>query len=199
MAGTIRIGITGGIGSGKSVVCRLLEMVGVPVYTSDLEAKRLMRQDPAIRRGLIALVGSDVYDGEELNRPLLASYLFGHAEHARRVNAIVHPRVKEDFRQWVQRHAACPVVGMESAILIEAGFTDVVDCIVMVYAPEEVRIERAVCRDDASREQIIRRIRSQMNDEEKRCRADFVIDNGGSLSLIEQVRMLVTKTFFIRR
>ena len=175
---TVRIGITGGIGSGKSVVSRLLEVMGIPVYISDMETKQLMVADNRIRGELIALLGEEVY--------------FGSPEHARQVNGIVHPRVKEDFRQWVRQHAGCSMAGIESAILIEAGFAGEVDAVVMVYAPEEVRVQRAMKRDASSRELIERRIRSQMSDEEKRMRADFVIVNDGETPLIPQVLALIT-------
>ena len=118
----IKIGITGGIGSGKSMVSRLLEVLGVPVYISDLETKRLMASDSLIREDLSALLGAEVYAGGTLNKPLLASYLFGSPEHAKEINCIVHPRVKEDFRRWTQCRTAFPIVGIESAILVEAGF-----------------------------------------------------------------------------
>lgn len=193
---TIKIGITGGIGSGKSVVSRLLGVMGIPVYDSDSETKRLMASDGVIRKELQALVGEEVYAGGVLNKPLLASYLFANSENACRVNGIIHPRVKEDFRQWVQRHSACPIVGIESAILVEAGFANEVDSIVMVYAPEEVRIARAVRRDASSRELIEKRIRSQMNDEEKRRYADFVIANDDATPLIPQVLELIASLPF---
>lgn len=193
---TIKIGITGGIGSGKSVVSRLLGVMGIPVYDSDSETKRLMAFDGVIRKELQALVGEEVYAGGVLNKPLLASYLFANSENARRVNGIIHPRVKEDFRQWVQRHSACSIVGIESAILVEAGFANEVDSIVMVYAPEEVRIARAVRRDASSRELIEKRIRSQMNDEEKRRYADFVIANDDATPLIPQVLELIASLPF---
>lgn len=188
----IRLGITGGIGSGKSLVCRLLEVMGIPVYISDTETKQLMASDASIRKELVALLGEEVYAGGVLNKPMLASYLFGNPEHACRVNGIVHPRVKDDFRHWVQRHATDPVVAIESAILIEAGFVGEVDVVVMVYAPEEVRIERAMKRDASSRELIEKRLRSQMSDEEKRKQADFVIVNDGETPLIPQVWDLLT-------
>ena len=104
---TVKIGITGGIGSGKSVVSRLLEVMGIPVYISDGETKQLMMTDSCIRSELTALLGEEVYAGGVLNKSLLASYLFGSPEHAGQINGIVHPRVKEDFRQWVCQRAAC--------------------------------------------------------------------------------------------
>lgn len=183
----IRIGITGGIGSGKSVVSRLLEVMGVPVYISDLETRRLMMSDESIRRGLISLLGEEVYAGGCLNKPLLASYLFGGETQALRVNGIVHPRVKDDFCRWCGERSKHSLVGMESAILLEAGFRREVDLVLMVYAPLEVRIRRAVQRDTSSREQIEQRIRCQMDDEEKRRQADYVIVNDGDSPLIPQV------------
>lgn len=189
---TIKLGVTGGIGSGKSLVCRLLEVMGIPVYISDVETKHLMATDSFIRKELIALLGEDVYADGILNKPLLASYLFSTPEHIKQINGIIHPHVKDHFRQWVHSRTAFQLVGIESAILIEAGFIGEVDVVVMVYAPEEIRIERAVKRDASSRELIEKRIRSQMSDEKKRDRADFVIVNDGETPLIPQVLALIT-------
>lgn len=188
----IRIGITGGIGSGKSVVSRLLRLLGIPVYISDEEAKRLMATDEGIRAELVALLGGEVYREGTLNKALLASYLFAGPDHARRVNAIVHPRVRDDFRAWAKAHEGAGLVAMESAILYEAGFRDEVDRVVMVYAPEETRIERATRRDAASRAGVEKRIRSQMGDEEKRRLADYVLVNDGKRPLIPQVLALIS-------
>ncbi len=188
----IKIGITGGIGSGKSIVSRLFEIMGVPVYVSDVETKQLTATDTRIRRELIDLLGEEVYIDGELNKALLASYLFSAPEHARLVNGIIHPRVKDDFRQWVENHDSFPMVGIESAILIEAGFVGEVDVVVMVYAPEDIRLLRAMRRDASPRELIERRIHSQMSDEEKRRIADYVIINDDSMALIPQVINLIT-------
>ena len=105
---------TGGIGSGKSIVSRLLEIMGIPVYISDIEAKRITHTNDVIRRELCALVGQDVFLNGKLNRPLLASYTFGSPEHAKKVNAVIHPQVKEDFRRWVKGKGDIAMVGMES-------------------------------------------------------------------------------------
>ncbi|MDR3117911.1 MAG: dephospho-CoA kinase [Mediterranea sp.] len=188
---SIKLGITGGIGSGKSVVSRLLGMMGVPVYLSDTESKRLVAADPHIRRELTALLGEEVYRNGELNKPLLAGYLFGDPEHARKVNGIIHPRVKADFRQWVEEHKDAPLVALEAAILIEAGFAGDVDYIVMVYAPTDIRIERAMKRDASSREAIAGRIQHQMSDEEKKARAHYTILNDGTQAVIPQVEDLL--------
>ncbi len=188
----IKIGITGGIGSGKSVVSRLLGIMGIPVYISDIEAKRITQTDQVIRRGLCDLVGQDVFQGGELNRPLLASYMFGHPDRVQKVNELIHPQVKEDFRQWAARLESEQLVGMESAILVEAGFKNEVDFLVMVYAPLEVRVERAVKRDGSSRELVMKRIEAQMSDEVKRNHADFVIVNDDETPLIPQVLELIS-------
>lgn len=187
----IKLGITGGIGSGKSMVSHLLEVIGVPVYIADTESKRLTTTDPQIRRELIDLLGEKVYQNGELNKPFLANYLFSDPEHARKVNSIIHPKVKEDFRQWAEAHRQSPIIAMEAAILIEAGFADQIDYIVMVYAPEELRIERAIKRDDSNREAIIRRIQSQMSDEEKKAKAHYTIVNDNTQSIISQIEHLL--------
>lgn len=188
---TTKIGITGGIGSGKSVVSRLLQVMGVPVYLSDVEAKRLTATDAHIRSRLVELLGADVYRDGSLNKPLLANYLFSDPEHARIINGIIHPRVKEDFRRWVLQHQSHDVVAMESAILVEAGFADEVDKLVMVYAPLQLRVERAMQRDGADRASILRRVSQQMNDEEKKLHAHHILFNDGSRPLIPQVVQLL--------
>lgn len=188
----IKIGITGGIGSGKSVVSRLLEVIGIPVYISDLESKRITQTDEHIRRELCALIGDGVFQDGVLNRPLLAAYLFGHPDHAKEINGIIHPRVKDDFRQWAVCNDSIGLVGLESAILIESGFKEEVDFVVMVYAPIEVRIERAIKRDHTSREMIMKRINAQMSDETKRLQADFIIVNDGETPVIPQVLELIS-------
>ena len=196
MMKAIKIGITGGIGSGKSVVARMLRVMDIPVYDTDAEAKRLMQTDANIRIGLTNLVGEELYAGHALNRELLASYMFGHAERVAQVNAVVHPRVRSDFRRWAtERALSVPVVGIESAILLEAGFRNEVDVVVMVYAPEEVRIVRAMSRDAAVRESVVKRIRNQMDEEEKRKLSDYVIVNDGEKALIPQVLTMISSLF----
>lgn len=187
----ISIAITGGIGSGKSYVSDLLQKRGIPIYNTDDEAKRLMLSDEVIRQDLIALLGADVYMDGILNKALLASYLFADADNAARVNAIVHPRVKADFYRWLSEHQDCEMAGLESAILFEAGFEDTVDVIVMVYAPEALRIERAMKRDHATERQIRARMSAQMDDEEKCRMSHFVIRNDGVTPLESQLSLLI--------
>lgn len=187
----IKFAITGGIGSGKSYVSSLLEERGIPIYNADFESKRLTVQDEGIRKELVALLGEDIYQGATLNKPLLASYLFANSDNALKVNSIIHPRVKDDFRRWVESQKDVPLVGLESAILYESGFDDVVDQVVMVYAPEAVRLQRAMKRDNATEEQVRARMSAQMDDEEKRSKADFVLMNDGIMPLDVQLDDLV--------
>ena len=187
----ISIAITGGIGSGKTFVSNLLKERGILIYNSDDEAKRLMVSDEGIRRDLMALLGEDVYQGDALNKSLLASYLFADAGNAARINAIVHPRVRADFSRWLSEHQNVEVAGLECAILYEAGFENTVDKVVMVYAPESLRIERAMKRDNATESQIRARIAAQMDDEEKSRRSDYVIYTDGRFSVEEQLSDLI--------
>jgi len=188
----IKIGLTGGIGSGKSVVSHLLKTMGIPVYIADDESKRITSTDSLIKQQLINLLGQGVYINGVLNKNLLAAYIFSDAEHAKIVNEIIHPRVKEDFVKWVAKNTKHPVVAIESAILIEAGFTDEVDIVAMVYAPMDLRLQRLALRDSSSsKEQILKRIQSQMDDEKKKALADFVIVNDEQIPVIPQVVELV--------
>lgn len=189
----IRLGITGGIGSGKSYVAHLLEEKGFPLYDTDREAKRLTLTHPRIREALSTLLGAEVYQADgTLNKPLLASYLFSSPEHAEQINGIIHPCVYEDFRAWAHRQeeAGAQVVMMESAILFESGFQKAVDYVVMVYAPLELRIKRAMQRDLASEAQIRARISAQMDDEEKKRKADYVLYNEEKTPLEAQIAAL---------
>ena len=187
------IAITGGIGSGKSYVSALLQAAGIPVYNTDNEAKRLMLSDEGIRQDLISLLGEGAYTDGALNKPMLASYLFAGPENAARINAIVHPRVKADFRRWMEEHEGQEIVGLECAILFEAGFADTVDAVVTVYAPEALRVERAMKRDGATEAQIRARIAAQMDDEEKCRLSDYIIHNDGSIPLENQLSALVAQ------
>lgn len=187
----IRIGITGGIGSGKSVVSKILSLLDIPIYLSDDEAKRLTATDETIRRELINLLGDELYQDGVLNKQKLANYLFASPENAEKINAIIHPQVKQDFRQWCMRHSASQFVAMESAILFESGFASEVDVVVMVYAPQEVRIQRAMMRDTASRTQIEQRIQRQMGDEIKRSSAHYTLINDDKTALLPQVLQLL--------
>lgn len=187
----ISVAITGGIGSGKSYVSALLQDRDIPIYNTDDEAKRLMLSDEGIRRDLVTLLGEEAYRDGALNKSLLASYLFADAGNAARINGIVHPRVRADFQRWMEAHADRDVVGLECAILFEAGFDDVVDAVVMVFAPESLRLERAMKRDGSTEAQIRARMKAQMNDDEKCRRSDYIIYNDGRIPLEEQLSSLI--------
>ena len=171
-----KIGITGGIGSGKSTVCALFAEQGVAVYDSDLEAKRLMNDSEAMRQALIAAFGQECYGEQGLNRAYLASQVFGNEEALQRLNAIVHPAVREDFRMWAERQQGTYVI-LESAILFESGFDTEVDATLAVMAPLEERVRRTMARDGVEREQVLSRISHQMSDDELHARANRTIVN----------------------
>ncbi len=159
-----KVGVTGGIGSGKSTVCRLFAERGIAVYDSDSQAKRLMEESDTLRAALVGAFGTECYAEGRLNRRYLAGRVFGDAEALARLNALVHPAVREDFRMWAERQSG-PYVILESAILFEAGFENEVDTTLAVLAPAEERIKRCMERDGASREEVLRRMASQADDD----------------------------------
>ena len=171
-----KIAICGGIGSGKSTVCGMFAERGVAIYDSDSRAKSLMSESAELRAALIAEFGEGCYKGGELNRPYLAEKVFGSEEQLAKLNSIVHPAVKADFLAWAEEQEGDFCI-LETAILFESGFDAVVDCSVAVLAPMPLRIERAMQRDGATREQIEARIKAQMSDDELMARADFAIVN----------------------
>lgn len=183
----IKLGITGGIGSGKSTVSELFTLLGIPVYIADKESKRLTETSVVIKEQLIALFGEELYQDGVLNKALLASYIFNDTEKLEKVNKIIHPVVGNDFNKWVELNKTSKIVAQEAAILFESGFDKLVDKVIVVYTPLEMRIERTMKRDGVSREKVLERIQNQMSDEKKVELSDFVIVNDGTLSLIEQV------------
>lgn len=187
----IKIGITGGIGSGKSVVASLLVLSGVPVYSADTESKRLTQTSPVIRKQLTALFGPNLYTDQGLDKKLLASHIFRNAEALLKVNAIIHPEVNQDFSAWAKRQST-PFCAIESAILFESGFDRYVDLSLMVAAPMELRIQRVLERDNATRDEVIARIQSQLPDEIKNRRADYTIYNDDRHALIPQIDSFIT-------
>ena len=187
----IKIAVTGGIGSGKSYISHLLEDMHIPVYNADNEAKRLTVSDAGIRGELIALLGEEVYKDGLLNKPLLASYLFSDPAHVLQINSIIHPRVRKDFTVWVERQEKCEIVGMESAILYESRFDELVDEVWTVTAPEELRIGRVRQRSGLTEEEIKKRMAAQLSEEEKQRRAAHIIWNDGNVSVIHRVLSLL--------
>lgn len=187
----IKLGVTGGIGSGKSVVCEVLRLHGIPVFDADREAKKLNETSPVIREKLINNFGPDLYQGNKLDRKKLANLIFNNAENLRITNAIIHPELAKYFEKWVDQRKHHAVIAIDAAVLYEAGFQSLLDKTIVVMAPLKIRIERAAKRDRLSKEQITARANSQMNDEEKAGLADFIIRNDGRHSLLEQVAQIL--------
>lgn len=186
----IKLGITGGIGSGKSYVCHLLQKAGIPIYSCDDQAKRLNVESPVIRKAFTELLGPDVYLADDsLNKPLLIDYLFASEEHAQIINHIVHPVVLQDFLQWAQEQEE-EIVALEAALLFEAGYQQQLDCTVVITAPLELRLQRIIERDGTTREAALKRIGVQSSDDEKVRLADFLIVNDQKTSLNRQIQEL---------
>lgn len=183
------MGITGGIGSGKSFVADMLLKRGVAVYNSDSRAKELMASDAELRAKLIERFGAEVFGVEGLNRAYLAERVFASEEELKALNAIVHPRVMADFEQWATEQAGDYVV-LESAILFESGFDGCVDIAVAIMAPEELRIERVMQRDGVTKEQVEERMRHQLSDEERCNRSKYAVVNIELDELEEDVEQL---------
>ena len=187
-----KIAIIGGIGR-KSVVSRLFRLMNIPVYDCDSEAKRLMNTSAALRSELTRAIDERVYGADgRIDRAYLASYMFGNAGHVALVNSIVHPAVRADFKQWAANTQAS-IVAVETAILFESGLDADVDSIVLVSAPIETRISRAILRDHSNEQAIRQRMKSQMSDTELVTRANHIILNDDTTSLIVQVKQVIQK------
>lgn len=188
----IKVGVTGGIGSGKSIVCAMFSSLGVPVYDSDTRAKKLMNENETIKQALTGYFGNDVYADGSLNRPFLAQKIFNNKPALDFVNSIVHPEVRNDFLQWAERQNA-PYVIEEAALLFESGAYKLLNVVITVTCPEEIRIQRVIERDKTTRDNVLQRIKNQMPESEKVAKSDFVIINDDQHSLIEQVNNIHNK------
>ena len=182
----LRIGLTGGIGSGKSLIARILRILEVPVLEADAEAKKLMEQDPELIASIKGRFGDHVYSGGKLDRKGLASIVFKDPAALKELNALVHPAVRRSFTQWADRQNAHYVV-MEAAILAETGGHSAFDRIIVVSAPEELRIQRVMQRDGVEEESVRSRMKNQASEEERLAIADHVIVNDGRQLVIPQV------------
>lgn len=184
------IGITGGIGSGKSLVASILRVYGFPVYDSDTCAKSLYDEDAALRADMVRLFGKQIYADGRLDRKRLAATVFADNGKLAQLDALVHPAVFRDFAHWRAAQYE-QVLFVESAILLQTDFRTLVDRVVVVDAPADVRVARAVQRDGATESAIERRMSAQLSSDEMRAQADFVIENDGQQSLLAQVDALV--------
>ncbi|MFZ1676403.1 MAG: dephospho-CoA kinase [Saprospiraceae bacterium] len=185
------IGLTGGIGSGKTTVASIFTTLGIPVYNSDARAKLLMNANEELRKKIIDLFGQEAYsDNLELNTSWMASRVFNDREQLLKLNSIVHPAVFKDLVEWSSQpeQLTAPYLIQESAILFEENLTDRFDGIILIVASEEIRVSRVMQRNKVAREKILQRISNQWPDEKKIPLSDFVIFNDGVRLLIEQVR-----------
>lgn len=187
-----KIGITGGIGSGKSYVSRIIKSMGFPVYHSDENAKLLMESNPVIKEGLQLLFGESIYEKGELNKKKLAELIFESPELREKVNALVHPIVRADFARWASNQSK-EIVFNEAAILFETGANTNFDATILVIAPEAIRIDRVMKRENCSEELVLKRIQSQWSDEQKSSLATYQIINDSVSPLLIQVEKVLEK------
>jgi len=170
------IGLTGGIGSGKTTVARYIASQGIPVYIADEEAKKVMNTPDVV--SLVAKAfGDTVLENGVINRQKLAQLVFNAPEKLQQLNNIIHPKVKQDFENWVQKHHNHPFVIKEAAILFESGSYQFCDKIITVTAPENVRLQRVMSRDSVTKDQVLARMQNQWKEEEKIALSDYVIQN----------------------
>ncbi|WP_430810113.1 MULTISPECIES: dephospho-CoA kinase [unclassified Carboxylicivirga] len=182
-----KIGITGGIGSGKSTVVRLIRFLGYPVYEADFEAKRLINEDVALKDKIVSLLGAEAYTESGYNRSYVARQVFNNRDLLQQLNSIVHPAVRAHFEAWCRRNAASDLVFQEAAILFESGGHTAFDATLLVTAPQDMRIQRVVKRDGLAPHQVEARISNQWSDKQKADLADFVLQCDGRHLVIPQV------------
>ena len=183
----IKVGITGGIGAGKTTVCKLFEKMDIPVYYADIEAKRLMTSNKELKQNIKELLGKEAYyRNGRLNRKYVASIVFKDKTKLEQLNALVHPAVAEDGKKWFKKQKSKYAL-KEAALLVENASYKQLDYLIVVTAPIEMRIKRVVRRDKSDYNQVKLRIANQLPEIQKKKVADFIIDNSGDVSLISQV------------
>jgi len=182
----LRIGLTGGIGSGKSTVAKIFETLGIPVYYADDASKRLLNENDVLKKEIEKHFGKETYQNGELNRKHLSSLVFNNAEKLALLNSIVHPATIKDAEDWMQKQAA-PYAIKEAALIFESGSQEHLDKVIGVYAPVTIRINRVMQRDKVSREEVVSRMNKQINEEIKMRLCDYVITNDEQQLVIPQV------------
>jgi dephospho-CoA kinase len=185
-----KIGITGGIGSGKTIVCEIFRTLGVKVYNADLRAREILNTDKVVKNRINEIFGNNIYTTGQVDRKLLATLVFNNPVELAKLNAIVHPAVTNDFESWLEINQNETYIIKEAAILIESGTYKQLDSIVLVYSPPEIRIKRVLERDKTSREAVLARMKNQMDDTEKMKLSNHIIYNDDESSLIKQVLQL---------
>ena len=182
----LKLGVTGGIGSGKTSVCRVFSVLGIPVFSADNEAREVMDIDTSIMLRINTITGKNLYSSGSLDRSELAKLIFNNSRLLEKVNSLVHPVVFSRFREWVKRQDA-PYVIMEAAILFESGADKIVDRIMTVVAPVEQRIERVIRRNMLTSDQVMERMRNQLDDEFRIQRSDYVVSNSENDMIIPAI------------
>ena len=185
-----RIGLTGGIGSGKSFIANILEHMGFPVYYSDLRSKELTKSNPSIKTGLISLFGEEVYSDDQLNTQLVATKIFQNEEIRQKVNELIHPIVRKDFEDWVTNQKTTLVFN-EAAILFETGAYNNFDANILICAPLELKIQRVMKRENCSREHVLARMNKQWPDAEKMKLANYCVVNNNQLPVLDQLEVIM--------
>lgn len=184
---SIQVGITGGIGSGKSLATEIFKTLGIPVYLADDRGKHLLANDPEVIEEVKDLLGESVYQDGLPDRKEIAKQVFGNAEKLAALNAIIHPAVARDFDAWLEANATAPYVLKEAAILLESGSYESLDKLILVTAPEDLRMKRVMARDGVAEAEVRARMNRQWSDEQKLPYADFVLVNDGQQMLIPAV------------
>ncbi|MBE9509829.1 MAG: dephospho-CoA kinase [Bacteroidetes bacterium] len=182
-----KVGVTGGIGSGKSLVCKIFRCLNVPVFSADDEAKVLLETDPEIRLALTGFFGEELYLSGKLNKQMLAGLIFNDRKNIDIVNKAVHPAVLERFTEWVNFQTKSAYVIMEAAIIFETGTDRFLDKVINITAPEAIRIERVCKRDGVSKEKVIERINNQLTEKERKEKANINLVNDGRVMLLPQI------------
>ncbi|MCW0482262.1 dephospho-CoA kinase [Gaoshiqia sediminis] len=183
----LKIGITGGIGSGKSTICHFFRLLGAPIFEADLEAKKIMNQSPVIRSNMQMLFGKDIYlANQTIDRKKLAGLIFNSPPLLEKVNSIIHPEVRKYFFEWCEKQKA-PYIVHEAAILFESGFYRMMDQTILVTAPLEERIKRVMARENTNEEDIRNRISKQWPDEEKMKLATYILNNNNEELILPQL------------
>jgi dephospho-CoA kinase len=188
----LRIGLTGGIGSGKTTVAHIFEVLGIPVYYADDAAKRLMNEDENLKQQIIQHFGEESYVDGKLNRSYLSFIVFSDAEKTKLINSIIHPATIADAEQWMSKQTA-PYAIKEAALIFEAAAEKQLDLVIGVQSPLHTRMQRVMQRDNITEEAVLARMQKQMNEEEKMTRCDFVVINDEKELLIPQVVALHEK------
>ena len=193
-----KVGLTGGIGSGKSTVARVFGVLGIPLFNADEESKRLLREDDGVKSAVIASFGAGIYPGGELDRAALASIVFNDPEALAKLNSIAHPAVRKRLGRWVDEQRS-PYVLVEAALMVDTGWFRSMDHLVVVSAPEAERVKRVMVRDGVTEEQVLARLRNQAGEKERLAVADAVVQNDGTTLVIPQVlalhEMLTARAF----